>query len=77
MLMLMLHTQTDDLMPSGSDFVTSGDESGGAKAQRRRTSKDKPTKSKLSRQSGEASGDMETGTRDTDWVYNWIVQHNH
>ena len=50
-------------MPSGSDFVTSGDESGSAKAQRRRTNKDKPKKSKLSRQSGEASGDMETGTK--------------
>lgn len=52
-------------MPSGSDFVTSGDESGGAKAQRRRTNKDKPKKSKLSRQSGEASGDVETGKQYT------------
>ena len=66
--MLMLHTQTDDLMPSGSDFVTSGDESGGAKAQRRRGSKDKPRKSKLNRQIGEASGDVETGTKDVVFV---------
>ena len=49
-------------MPSGSDFVTSGDESGGAKARRRR-SKDKPKKSKLNRQSGEANGDPEPGTK--------------
>lgn len=59
-------------MPSGSDFVTSGDESGGAKAQRRRTNKDKPKKSKLSRQSGEASADMETGIKCTDCVYTCI-----
>lgn len=56
-------------MPSGSDFVTSGDESGGAMAQRRRTNKDKPKKSKLSRQNGEAGGDVETGTKYTLCIY--------
>ena len=47
-------------MPSGSDFVTSGDESGGG---RRRASKDKPKKSKLNRQNGDDSGDVDTGTK--------------
>ena len=47
-------------MPSGSGFVTSGDESGGG---RRRASKDKPKKSKLNRQNGDNSGDVDTGTK--------------
>lgn len=52
--------QTDDLLPSGSDFVTSGDESGGAKAaQRRRSSKDKPRKSRM-KQDGAASGELDS-----------------
>ena len=50
-------------MPSGSDFVTSGDESGGGKAHRRHTSKDKPKKSKLNRQNGDDNGDVDTGTK--------------
>lgn len=49
-------------MPSGSDFITSGDESGGGKKQRRRTSKDKPRKSKLSKRNGETNGDGEPGS---------------
>ena len=71
-LILVLHTQTDDLMPSGSDFVTSGDESGGAKARRRHSSKDRPKKSKLNRQSGEANGDLETGTEYCLCVYMYM-----
>ncbi|KAL3151309.1 hypothetical protein ABBQ38_013146 [Trebouxia sp. C0009 RCD-2024] len=55
--------QTDDVMPSGSDFITSGDESGGGKKQRRRTSKDKPRKSKLSKRNGETNGDGEPEAR--------------
>ena len=54
----MCPAQTDDLLPSGSDFVTSSDESGGTKAQRRRTSKDKPKKSRMKQ--GGTSGELDS-----------------
>ena len=52
--------QSDGILPSGSDFVTSGDESGGSKAQRRRVSKDKPRRSRMKHENGDVNGDMDT-----------------
>ena len=52
--------QTEDLLPSGSDFITSGDESGGTKAQRRRVNKDKPKKSRMKRELQNGDGDADT-----------------
>jgi len=46
-----LVVQTDGLLPSASDFMTSGDKSGGGKSgtQRKRSLKDKPRKSRRRR----------------------------
>ena len=51
--------QTDGLLPSASDFITSGDESGGGKsgAQRKRSMKEKPRKSRMKK---EEDADTET-----------------
>ena len=53
--------QTDGLLPSASDFMTSGDESGGGKsgAQRKRSFKDKPRKSRMKK---EEDADVETAS---------------
>lgn len=53
--------QSDGLLPSTSDFVTSGDESGGGKsgAQRKRSLKDKPRKSRMKKEEG---ADMEAAS---------------
>ena len=53
--------QTDGLLPSASDFITSGDESGGGKsgAQRKRSLKDKPRKSRMRK---EEDADVETAS---------------
>ncbi len=53
--------QTDGLLPSASDFMTSGDESGGGKsgAQRKRSLKDKPRKSRMKK---EEDVDVETAS---------------
>ena len=50
--------QTAELLQSASDFMTSGEESGGGKsgAQRRRTVKDKPRKPRM-KPEGDAEGD--------------------
>lgn len=55
---LMPAVQTSGLLQSASDFMTSGDESGGGKsgAQRRRTVKDKPRKPRM-KPEGDAEGD--------------------
>ncbi|KAA6418404.1 MAG: hypothetical protein FRX49_11660, partial [Trebouxia sp. A1-2] len=54
--------QADGLLPSASDFMTSGDESGGGKsgAQRRRSLKDKPRKSRMMKK--EEDADVETAS---------------
>ena len=61
LLSLALVVQTDGLLPSTSDFMTSGDESGGGKsgAQRKRSFKDKPRKSRMKK---EEDADVETAS---------------
>ncbi len=56
-----LVVQTDGLLPSASDFMTSGDESGGGKsgAQRKRSLKEKPRKSRMKKEEG---ADTETAS---------------
>jgi len=61
----LLHTaycfiQTDGLQPTASDFMTSGDESGGGKAQRKRSVKDKPRKPRMKRDQGDGDADVDT-----------------
>ena len=76
LLSLALVVQTDGLLPSASDFMTSGDESGGGKsgAQRKRSLKDKPHKSRMKK---EEDADVETaspGMLHTSSWYNFIPQ---
>ncbi len=54
-----LVVQTDGLLPSASDFMTSGDESGGGKSgtQRKRSLKDKPRKSRMKKEEEDADVD--------------------
>jgi len=56
-----LVVQTDGLLPSASDFMTSGDESGGGKsgAQRKRSLKEKPRKSRMKK---EEDADVDTAS---------------
>ena len=66
-----LVVQTDGLLPSASDFMTSGDESGGGKsgAQRKRSLKDKPRKSRMKKEEG---ADVETASPGRLHISFWI-----
>lgn len=53
-----VHKQAEEVLPGASDFMTSGDESGGGKAQRKLATKDKPRTPRVRREQGEGEADL-------------------